>query len=80
MTKSRAKPNKLFHSKLDDVTMALVRNAWPSWLQRITAEQVEPQQMSMDLLQDFVQLLKSRSSKFRGVNLYELKSTQSGTS
>ena len=79
MTKSRAKPNKLFHSKLDEVTMALVRNAWPNWIQRTSVEQGEPQQMSMDLLQDFVQHLKSRSSKFRGVNLYELKSSQPGT-
>ena len=79
MTKSRAKPNKLFHSKLDEVTMALVRNAWPNWIQRITAEQGEPQQMSMELLQDFVHHMKSRSSKFRGVNLHELKSPQPGT-
>ena len=79
MPKSRAKHNKIFHSKLDEGSMSIVRNAWPAYLQQLAAEEAEPQQMSMELLQEFVQFLKSKSQKFRGVNLYEMKSSQVGT-
>ena len=79
MPKSRQKLNKIFHSKLDEGTMALIRNGLPTYLQQLADEQAEPQQMSIELLQEFVQFLKSKSQKFRGVNLYEMKTNQTGT-
>ena len=33
----------------------------------------------MELLRDFVDYLKTKSSRFHGINIYELKSTQAGT-
>ena len=57
MPKARVKVSKLFHNKLSDNTMAIVRVHFPDWYQGYKKYAGEPKNMSMELVQDFVEQL-----------------------
>jgi len=80
MPKARAKPNKLFHNKLSENTMAYIKQEFPDWLQDYKQRRGEPTAMSMGLIQDFVEHLMPKSSRFKDVNVFEMKCGQTGTS
>ena len=79
MPKARVKVSKLFHMKLSDTTLGIIRAEFSDWFHGYKKEMGEPNQMSMELVQDFVEQLKSKHQRFRSVNVYEMKSNQPGT-
>ena len=79
MPKARVKVSKLFHSKLSDNTMTIVRAQFSDWYHGYKKYAGEPNHMSMKLVQDFVEHLKAKHQKFRDVNVYEMRVTQVGT-
>jgi hypothetical protein len=79
MPKARVKVSKLFHSKLSDNTLTIIRAEFTDWYHGYKKYVGEPNQMSMELVQDFVEQLKAKHQKFRGVDVYEMKTTQPGT-